>query len=471
MNLLSDFSSRLNKCYQKNNNMKNIYLKYPVISKNITIRVKPNKVTFFLSNMKKSILVSYNIWLLYQKFDGTKDINTIYNEISAGWDINKEDLCNFINDALQMNFIELQDSPGFKEICFEGDSINYYPSVVSIELTNKCNIKCIYCYGSYQPHCNDTIEMKKINEIFAYFRSKGTTVIELTGGECLLHPDFNEILKSALDNFISVGILSNGILFNESHIEIIKKNKNKINLQISIDGATEHTNHLVRGVPNTWEKTITSIKRLYSLDVPLKVVYMITKTNKHEIREVCELFKTLGLKKCLSFSPTVSIGRGCSSNCSILLDNGNYDSETIDLFECLLNEYADVLYIRNQVLDNLYFTKEKLKNCGAGYNIAGISANGDVTACHLMEKDGVLGNIYTDDYTCIFTGNKVENFFRNFNKAKEDKKCIGCEYNNGNCAQCIFKIVEVNKKLLAQGKELCPIAKSNKMDIYLNLSS
>ncbi len=57
--------------------MENYLLKYPTINENISIRVKPNQITFFLNKRKKSIIVSNNIWLLYKKFDGTKNISQI----------------------------------------------------------------------------------------------------------------------------------------------------------------------------------------------------------------------------------------------------------------------------------------------------------------------------------------------------------------------------------------------------------
>lgn len=433
------------------------------------VKISPEGVSLFLTNIRQSIVISNDYWLIYQKFNGIKDLYTIYIELSDEWDIDKEEMRKFILFALDRKFMDLLDKPILNEIVLNGDPKTYYPSVISIELTNKCNIKCIYCYGYYHPHNKDIIEFDKLEEMLKFFHTNGSSIIEFTGGEPLLHPRFIEVCELALVYFPSITILSNGALFTEGHFEIINNNINRISLQISIDGITEQTNHLVRGVPNTWLRTFNTIKRLIGMNAVVRIVYMLTKINAHEVKAACELMRSLGVKNGFSINPAMNIGRGHNSDCSIMNDI-IIDKEYDALFEDIEKNYSDVLItIQKNNEKSVYFLKDEQKNCGAGWKTVGISADGNVKACHLLDENAIIGNIYTNNYKSIFSSHKTVNFFQKFQKDTDDKRCEGCSF-EGHCAKCIFKVYEANKRLLAEGRDLCPVAKENEMDVFLNFN-
>jgi MoaA/NifB/PqqE/SkfB family radical SAM enzyme len=48
-------------------------------------------------------------------------------------------------------------------------------------------------------------------------------VVELTGGEPTLHPDFLTIVKHCAEIFPLVSIITNGYVLNEDHIEKLSK--------------------------------------------------------------------------------------------------------------------------------------------------------------------------------------------------------------------------------------------------------
>jgi radical SAM protein with 4Fe4S-binding SPASM domain len=192
---------------------------------------------------------------------------------------------------------------------------------------------------------------------------------------------------------------------------------------------------------------------------------MLTKTNAHEVKAACELVRSLGVKNSLSICPALNIGRGHNSDCSII-SNMIIDQEYVALFDDLEKNYLDVLIKVYKINDESpYFLKDEQKNCGAGWKMAGISADGNVKACHLLGENAFIGNIYTNDFKSIFSSEKTVNFFQKFQKDFDDKRCYGCSF-VGHCAKCIFKVFEANKQLLAAGKDLCLVAKENKMDLY-----
>lgn len=118
-----------------------------------------------------------------------------------------------------------------------GNGKTQYPSEISIEITHKCNAKCLHCYGDYSCS-NEYIEnIEGIKKLLKDSRKSGTRVVEFTGGEVTCHPQFKDILNYAYNlDFNVVSILSNGLFWDEKLFRTIEKNKEKTVVQIDLHG-------------------------------------------------------------------------------------------------------------------------------------------------------------------------------------------------------------------------------------------
>jgi len=65
----------------------------------------------------------------------------------------------------------------------------------------------------------------------------GTTMIDLSGGEPMLHPDLDEIIRRIRHQGILAGLLTNGYLLTAARIERLN-HAGLDRLQISIDNAS-----------------------------------------------------------------------------------------------------------------------------------------------------------------------------------------------------------------------------------------
>ena len=72
------------------------------------------------------------------------------------------------------------------------DMIPEYPELVDMKITNACEHKCPFCYMASTPNGNHA-EYKDVLNIIRNFRIK--TEFALGGGNVLLHPDFDKIVK------------------------------------------------------------------------------------------------------------------------------------------------------------------------------------------------------------------------------------------------------------------------------------
>ena len=90
---------------------------------------------------------------------------------------------------------------------------------MNIILNSYCNLKCNYCFAD--EYMEETVKTPGKSMDFKFFtddvlpRVKTASLINFMGGEPTLHPRFNDILSSALDNmqpFSFLGIFTNGLM-------------------------------------------------------------------------------------------------------------------------------------------------------------------------------------------------------------------------------------------------------------------
>jgi len=107
-----------------------------------------------------------------------------------------------------------------------------HPLLAHIIPIRRCNLACTYCneYDAISPPVS-TLEMYRRIDRLASFR---TSVITISGGEPLLHPDLDEIIRRIRHHGIIAGLITNGYLLTGERIERL----NRVGLeylQISID--------------------------------------------------------------------------------------------------------------------------------------------------------------------------------------------------------------------------------------------
>jgi MoaA/NifB/PqqE/SkfB family radical SAM enzyme len=88
------------------------------------------------------------------------------------------------------------------------------PIHIQLNPTNRCNRTCQFCSCSARDKHLE-LPLAEVRDMFAVFRELGSKAVTITGGgEPLLHPHINEIIESAKENGIDVGLVSNGDVIN-----------------------------------------------------------------------------------------------------------------------------------------------------------------------------------------------------------------------------------------------------------------
>src|SRR5688500_16210369 len=107
-----------------------------------------------------------------------------------------------------------------------------HPLLVHIIPIRRCNIDCGYCneYDKVSPPVPYETLVERIDKL----AELGTSVVAFSGGEPMLHPQLDELIRRIRRNGMMAGLITNGFLLSEKRIEGLNEAGLDF-LQISID--------------------------------------------------------------------------------------------------------------------------------------------------------------------------------------------------------------------------------------------
>jgi len=110
-----------------------------------------------------------------------------------------------------------------------------HPLLAHIIPIRRCNLACEYCneYDDFSKPVPTESMFQRVDKL----GELGTSVVTISGGEPLLHPELDEIIRRIRKNGSIAGLITNGYLLTAERIE--KLNRAGLEwLQISIDNVT-----------------------------------------------------------------------------------------------------------------------------------------------------------------------------------------------------------------------------------------
>ncbi len=110
-----------------------------------------------------------------------------------------------------------------------------HPLLAHIIPVRRCNLSCTYCneYDDFSKPVPTDEMFRRVDKLGAL----GTSVVTISGGEPLLHPELDEIIRRIRRNGIIAGMITNGYLLVPERIQRLNRAGLEW-LQISIDNVT-----------------------------------------------------------------------------------------------------------------------------------------------------------------------------------------------------------------------------------------
>lgn len=282
---------------------------------------------------------------------------------------------------------------------------------LSLELTNACNYNCRHCYGSFgQQKPTSQIKTAQIIKMLPELSQLHTIHVSLTGGECTLNDNFNEIANILLENGFDLWVLTNSSNFAKI-CTLVESTNCHINVKVSLDG-TENIHDYIRQSIGSYKSVIKLLDYLSSKsNVTLYISTVLMKSNYDNYRELKNMIK--------SKYPS-AIHRT-----DIIVPSGNAIKK-----ECFtLNEIAKIHADYPEL-----FSYQKQNNnigcfrCSGGITQATISATGRIKICNLAcnKRFSFAHNVFEKGllYCLLNCGKNIDRYHEEY--TFQTSKCLDC---------------------------------------------
>ncbi len=325
------------------------------------------------------------------------------------------------------------------------------PKSVDIDITNRCNLRCAYCYHFDSP--GDVDSDLSTDQWLRFFEELGRCAVMevcLAGGEPFVRKDLKQLIDGIVTNHMRFQILSNGTLLTDDMAAYLSATKRCNSVQVSIDGATPSSHDACRG-EGTFMKAVGAINILRRHGISVAVRVTIHRHNVYDLDNIARfLLEEVGLPGfstnsagymglCRKNNEHVSLTPGERSHAMrALLDlaeryNGRISAAAGPLAEARMWTEMERARREGGEISNRGY----LRACGGMWSKLAVRADGVMVPCNMMSHIP-LGTINRDDMADVWQNHEALWRVRNRRDIalSEFEFCAGCDYIpycTGNC--------------------------------------
>jgi len=263
-----------------------------------------------------------------------------------------------------------------------------HPLLVQIVPIRKCNIDCGYCneYDKTSPPIPTDVMIRRIDKL-AELR---TSVVAFSGGEPMLHPDLDDLIRRIRSHGMLAGLITNGYFLVPKRIEELNAAGLDF-LQISIDNV--EPDEVSKKSLRVLDKKLQHLKDYATFDVNINSVLGGGIKNPEDARVINQRARQLG------FSTSIGIIHDGKGRLKPLgpVEHKVYDDVSAAIsgpWQVVKNVYSGISHFQ----DNLADGKPNEWRCRAGARYLYICENGLVHYCSQQRGyPGVALETYTID--------------------------------------------------------------------------
>ena len=159
------------------------------------------------------------------------------------------------------------------------DSQGRIAKKLRISVTDRCNMRCLYCMPKNNEkwlHYSETLSFSEITRLVSIFVDLGIEELRITGGEPLVRSNLELLIKTitTMPGIKSIGMTTNGLLLSDK-VKLLSL-AGLTNVNISLDSFKEDRFNMISGVSGV-EKVITSIKDAANAGFDVKINTVIVR--------------------------------------------------------------------------------------------------------------------------------------------------------------------------------------------------
>jgi len=296
------------------------------------------------------------------------------------------------------------------------------PLSVQLDVTYRCNERCVHCYLDHEDHGEMTIA--EICNLLDQLAEAGVFFLTLSGGEVFMRRDFFEIVEYARSLMFCVKIKTTAFMVREKEAQRIR-DLNVQEIQVSLYSHRPEVHDAITKLPGSLKRSVGGIRLLRSHGVKVIIANVLMMQNLSDHAGVKALAKELGAE--YTIDPTVTpmmdgdravlqLGLGVSQLKEVF--------RTEDMVGDVTEFCAPPPAVNDDVLEEL--------PCSAGHTACYVSPYGDVYPC--VQFPLPSGNVRQQKFMDIWRHSDQLNEVRTIT-ARDLPVCSGCNH-VGTCTRC-----------------------------------
>jgi len=175
------------------------------------------------------------------------------------------------------------------------------PLSVQLDLTYRCNERCVHCYLDHEDHGEMTTA--EVKDVLDQLAEAGVFILTLSGGEIFVRKDFFEILAYARQLAFCVKLKTNAILIREKEAARIRE-LGVESIQISIYSHRPEIHDAITLVAGSLKRSVDAIRFLRSQGLKVIIANVLMAQNMQDYPGVRALADELGVE--CTLDPTIT---------------------------------------------------------------------------------------------------------------------------------------------------------------------
>ena len=296
------------------------------------------------------------------------------------------------------------------------------PLSVQLDVTYRCNERCIHCYLDHDDHGEMTTA--EIYNLLDELAEAGVFFLTLSGGEVFMRMDFFDIVEYARSLMFCVKIKTNAFMIGEKEARRLRDLMVQ-DVQVSIYSHRPEVHDAITLLPGSLKRTVAGIQQLRSQGVKVVIANVLMMQNLSDHDGVIQLAEELGAE--YTIDPTITPMMDGDRN---VLRLGLGVPQLQDVFHNSdlvgnVDEFcAPPSAVNDDVLRDL--------PCSAGHTACYVSPYGDLYPC--VQFPLPSGNVRRQKFMDIWLHSEQLNDVRSIT-AGDLPVCSGCGH-VGSCSRC-----------------------------------
>src|SRR5580698_1340116 len=175
------------------------------------------------------------------------------------------------------------------------------PLNVQLDLTYRCNERCIHCYLDHNDHGEMTTA--EIKDLLDQMAAAGVFFLTISGGEILMRRDFFEILEHARRLMFCVKLKTNAVMIHEREADRIQALAPE-SVQISVYSHRPEVHDAITKLPGSLRKSIEGARLLVERGVKVIFANVLMRQSFYDYTGVQALATEVGAQ--FTVDPTIT---------------------------------------------------------------------------------------------------------------------------------------------------------------------